>query len=293
LYQQKKRRAGRDLALHVVEGGVRGLVVDRLHALAGERAGVLDRLPADPAEARIFGRIVLGRRLAPEHTARAERFPKARVPGVVEVLRLLLGVQVVEVAEELVEPVHGRQIFVAIAEVVLAELPGGVAKRLQELRDRRVDCLQPDRRGRHADLGQPRAQRRLAGDEARPACRAALLGVVVDEHHALAGDPVDVRRLVAHQPVRVGADVRKPDVVAEDDEDVRSLSRRLRLRLRAPHRGDRTQRRGCCQCGAAEKKVAPADAALPWYLPRNSRPRAACVLSTHHSAPSPPCYRSS
>jgi hypothetical protein len=52
--------------------------------------------------------------------------------------------RVVKVAEELVEPVHGRQVFVAIAEMVLAELPGGVAERLQELRDRRIAVLQPD-----------------------------------------------------------------------------------------------------------------------------------------------------
>ena len=46
---------------------------------------------------------------------------------IVEVLRLLLGVEVVEVAEELVEAVHRRQVLVAVALVVLAELAGGVA----------------------------------------------------------------------------------------------------------------------------------------------------------------------
>ena len=224
----EERRAGRDLPLDEVDRRVRGLVVDRLHALSGERAGVLDRLPADPAPARILGRIVGVGRLAAQHAARAELLPKARVSRVVEVLGLLLGVQVVEVAEELVEPVHGRQVLVPVAEVVLAELPGGVAERLQQLRDRRIAVLQPDRGGRHADLGEPGAQRRLAGDERRSPRRAALLGVVVDEHHAFAGDAVDVRRPVAHQAVRVGADVGKPDVVAEDDQDVRLVAR-LRL----------------------------------------------------------------
>ena len=42
-------------------------------------------------------------------------------------LGLLLGVEVVEVAEELVEAVGRRKILVAVAEVVLAELAGGVA----------------------------------------------------------------------------------------------------------------------------------------------------------------------
>ena len=56
-------------------------------------------------------------------------FAELRILRVVRVLRLLLGVQVVEVAEELVEAVGGRQELVLVAEVVLAELAGGVAER--------------------------------------------------------------------------------------------------------------------------------------------------------------------
>ena len=50
---------------------------------------------------------------------------------IVALLRLLLGVEVVEVAEELVEAVHRRQELVAVAEVVLAELARGVSLRLR------------------------------------------------------------------------------------------------------------------------------------------------------------------
>ena len=64
--------------------------------------------PRGPKFLRKFGEVLLGR--------------------VVVELGLLLGVEVVEVAEELVEAVHGRQELVAVAEVVLAELPGGVAR---------------------------------------------------------------------------------------------------------------------------------------------------------------------
>ena len=91
------------------------LVVDRLHPLLGQRAGVLDPLAAVLVRPRV------------DHPARAEPLPE---PGqlllgrVVVELRLLLCVQVVEIAEELVEPVRGRQELVLIAEVVLAELPG-------------------------------------------------------------------------------------------------------------------------------------------------------------------------
>jgi hypothetical protein len=84
-----------------------------------------------------------------EHASRAELLVEARElrrGRPVRRLRILLGVEVVEVAEELVEPVDGGQELVAVAEVVLAELPCRVAERLQELRDRRVLRLQADGR---------------------------------------------------------------------------------------------------------------------------------------------------
>jgi hypothetical protein len=43
--------------------------------------------------------------------------------------------------------VHGRQVLVAVAEVVLAELAGGVAERLEQLGDGRVLGLEADRSG--------------------------------------------------------------------------------------------------------------------------------------------------
>jgi hypothetical protein len=43
-----------------------------------------------------------------------------RILGVVRVLGLLLAVEVIEVSEELVEPVPGGQELVAVAQVVLA-----------------------------------------------------------------------------------------------------------------------------------------------------------------------------
>ena len=94
-------------------------------------------------------------------------------------------------------------------------------------------------------LRQPGAKRALAGDEGRPAGGAALLGVVVGEDHALLGDPVDVRRAVAHQAHRVGADVRLADVVAEDDQDVRLLAAR----------GWRAK--FCCGLGLLDRRTRP------------------------------------
>jgi hypothetical protein len=72
---------------------------------------------------------------------------------------------VIQVAEELVEAVHGRQVLVAVAEMVLAELPGRIAQRLEQLGDRRVLGLQAKRRRRHPHLAQPGPEHALAGDE--------------------------------------------------------------------------------------------------------------------------------
>ena len=119
-----------------VEARVEELLVHRLHALACQRAGVLDLLRAV--------------RVGPgvQHAARAELLLELGVLRVVRVLRLLLRVQVVEVAEELVEAVRRGQELVAVAEVVLAELAGDVAQRLQQVGDGRVFGLQAERRRR-------------------------------------------------------------------------------------------------------------------------------------------------
>src|SRR5208283_2250612 len=99
--------------------------------------------------------------------------------------------------------------------MVLAELAGGVAERLEELGDRRILGAEADVGARHADLGQAGADRVLAGDEGGAPGGAALLAVVVGE-----GDAVDVGRAVAHLAAAVVADVPPADVVAPEDEDV-------------------------------------------------------------------------
>ncbi len=76
-------------------------------------------------------------------------------------LRLFLGVQVIEVAEELVEAVIGRQHVVEVAEVVLAELPGRIALVLEQRRDGDGLFGHADRRAGNADLGEARARIRF------------------------------------------------------------------------------------------------------------------------------------
>ena len=152
LNQQKNGLFGLVLPLDEAHCGAEEFLVHRLHALLGERAGVLDLLLADPAKARIVGRIVGVARHALQHAARAELCAELRVLRVVGVLRLVLGVEVIEVAEELVEPVNGRQELVAVAEVVLAELAGGVALRLEQLGKRWVLLRQSFLGTRQTDL---------------------------------------------------------------------------------------------------------------------------------------------
>ena len=135
LNQQKKGLPACLLALHVVDGRGGSLVVDRFHPFLGERAGVLDGLLADLAKPRIDGRVVLVSRLALEHAARAELVRYSRVLRIVGQLGLFLGIKVIKVAEELVETVHCRQRWVAVADVVLAELPGAVAEALEQSAD--------------------------------------------------------------------------------------------------------------------------------------------------------------
>ena len=76
--------------------------------------------------------------------------------------------------------------------MVLAELAGGVAQRLQQFGDGRVFLLQADGGAGHADLGQAGADRVLAGDEAGAARGAALLAIIVGESDPFLRDAVDV-----------------------------------------------------------------------------------------------------
>jgi hypothetical protein len=139
--------------------------------------------------------------------------------------------------------VHGRQELVAVAEMVLAELSGCVALRLEQLGNGRVLVRQPLLCARQADLQQPGAQRGLAGDEGGAAGGAGLLAVVVGEDCALVGDAVDVGRAIAHHAAVVGADVPVADVVAHDDEDVGLLLWLLRRRGRGQRAHEQCQQR--------------------------------------------------
>ena len=142
---------------------------------------------------------------------------------IVRILRLFFGVQVIEVAEELVETVHGRQKFVAITEMILSKLSGGISERLHDVGDRGIFGSQADVGSRQSNLRQPRTNRRLSGDECCAACGTTLLAVPVGEERSFFGDAIDVRRAISHHAQVVGADVVPADIVAHDEKDVRFL----------------------------------------------------------------------
>ena len=166
VHPDKERLAGLDLALDEIDRCRGRLVVDRLHAFLGQWSGVLDGLLADLAEAWIDGRIVTVACLASQHPARPELGLERRIFWVIRVFRVFLGIEVIEVAEELIEAMHGRQVFIAVAEMVLAELAGGIAERLERLGDSDVARLQANGGARNANLGQAGADNRLPSDEA-------------------------------------------------------------------------------------------------------------------------------
>ena len=124
-----------------------------------------------------------------------------------------------------------RQCVGVVAQMVLAELAGVVAEIEQKLGDRRGAGPQIRRAAGQLRRDHAGAQRMHPGKEGIATRRAALLGVVVGEHRAFLADLVDVRRLSDHQATMIDARLHPADVVAHDEEDVRLLSRSLRLSL--------------------------------------------------------------
>jgi hypothetical protein len=163
-----------------------------------------------------------------DHPAWSESRPEVRellLGRVVILLGLLLGIEVVEVSEELVEAVVGRKKLVPVAEVVLAELPGGVALLLQPCRDGWISRAQTEVSSGHTHLSQSSPIWILSTDERCPTCRAALLAVVVGETHTFRSDPINIWRAIAHQSFAVTAQIRDPDIVAPDHQNVRPIGR--------------------------------------------------------------------
>ena len=114
----------------------------------------------------------------------------------------------------------GRQCVGMVAEMVLAEPTGVVAKVEQELGERRRAGPQIGRAAGQLRRDHAGAQRVHAGEEGIAPGGAALLGVVVHKPRAVLTDFVDVRRLADHQALVVDARLHPADVITHDEEDV-------------------------------------------------------------------------
>src|SRR5712692_4366983 len=99
-----------------------------------------------------------------------------------------------------------------IAEMVLAELAGGVAEVQQELGEARRAGPQVGRAARQLRRDHARAQRLHASDEGVAPSRATLLGVVVHELAAFLGDTVDIWCFPDHQAAMITTRLHPADV---------------------------------------------------------------------------------
>ena len=61
-----------------------------------------------------------------QHTARTELFDEFGVFGIKFALGFLFGIEMVEIAEKLIETVGGWLVLIAVAQVGLAELSGDI-----------------------------------------------------------------------------------------------------------------------------------------------------------------------
>ena len=188
------------------------IIIDSLHALLGQRAGVLD----------------LAACKAVDNSTRAEFLAEFRILGVIGQLGFFLGVQMIKVAVELIEAVGAGQEFILVAQVILAELSGRIALGFQQFGDGWILFTEAQIGAGHPYFTQAGTKHTLAGDKGGAAGGTALFGIIVGKNDAFVGDAVDVRRPVTHHPFRISADIGLANVVAPDNDDVGFGVRRLR-----------------------------------------------------------------
>lgn len=183
-----------------------------------KRTLVCDLLFPHLAPAGIDRRVVCVGRKGVQDIARANLVQQ--ILRIVRVEGILHRIEVIEIAKEFVEAVDGGQEFVPVSQVVLTELPGGVAQFFQGGRD-------GGRLGRHADLRaglanrrQSGADRQFTGDEVGSAGRATRLRIVVRKDGTLTSEFVDVGGPSRHQATVIRADIPHADVIAHDEKNV-------------------------------------------------------------------------
>lgn len=205
---------------------IQEFIIDGLHALACQRSGVPDGLFANAAEAGVHRGIVRVCGGALKHPARTIPLIEPGVLGPIAQFGFLLGIEMIEIAVEDIETMHGRQVLIPVTQVILAKLPRAVAQRLENFRQRGVTRVETNWGSGHAHGRQAGADGPLPRDECGSARRAGWFRVMIGEQHPLAGQPVNLRCWYAHEAMAVGGDVPVPHVIGHDHEDVRPVGRR-------------------------------------------------------------------
>ena len=145
------------------------------------------------------------------------------VTRVILVLWLLLGIQVVQVAKELVESMIGGQVLITVTEVVLAELASGITQRFEHFCYGRILLTEAFLGTRQADLAKSCAEHTLTGNKGRTSGCTGLLTVIIGEDHALFCDAIYVWRFISHQATGVIGDIGLADIVTPDNKNIRFI----------------------------------------------------------------------
>ena len=131
-----------------------------------------------------------------------------------------MGIEMVEVAEELIEPMIAREMTILISEMVLTELAGDITEGLQQFGDGRILFHDSFFGTGEAHFKQSCPEGRLSGDESRATGRATILSVPIGEQCTLLRDAIDVGGLVPQHAAIVATGIIPPYIIAPDDEDV-------------------------------------------------------------------------
>src|SRR5205823_13050772 len=126
----------------------------------------------------------------------------------------------IQVAKKFVEAVDSGQKLIEIAEMILAELAGGVALRFERGGDSASLSWYAHLGSRLADSGHARANGKFAHDKVRATCCATRFRVVVREQHSFLGHLVEVGCPPGHHAAMVSADVPHADIIAHDEQDI-------------------------------------------------------------------------
>ena len=224
----EERLALRMCLVHELDTFINKVSIHGFHPLSRQRTGVDNPLLAYHSESGIDGLIHRIGGPGVQHTPGTMTFLELRVGRVVFVLRFLFGVQVVQIAVELIESVERWQMFVPVTQVVLAELAGGIALRLQHFGERGILGLHAHRPPDHAYRGQACPDGIHARHERRTTGGAGWMRVMIAEHSPFLGNAIDVGCAVAHDTTTVNAQVGEADIVTPDDDDIGLLLLSLR-----------------------------------------------------------------